>query len=124
MKSFYRYHWALVVVLLAVSLSCLASRADPRAGLISITITSNLTGLEINRVFLSPTDRDKWGPDQLKGSTIAPAGSATIENVACDAADLKVIAEDQNGCFFYQTVACGENFTWTIANNATPDCGN
>jgi hypothetical protein len=47
-----------------------------------------------------------------------------LSNVSCDAANIKAIAEDQNGCFLYQTVACGADSKWTITNDATPDCGN
>ena len=89
---------------------------------ISVTIANN-SGLEIRHVYLSPTDNDNWGPDQLNGSVIANGHSDTVSNIACDAASIKVIAEDQNGCFFYQTVTCGESSTWTITTSSTPDCG-
>ena len=89
----------------------------------SVTIANN-SGMEIRHVYLSPTDNDNWGPDQLNGDVIANGHSFALSNVACDAASIKVIAEDQNGCFFYQTVTCGENSTWMITTNSTPDCGN
>jgi hypothetical protein len=89
----------------------------------SVTIANN-SGLEIRHVYLSPVDNDNWGPDQLNGSVITNGHSDTVSNIACDGASIKVIAEDQNGCFFYQTVSCGDGSTWTISSNATPDCGN
>lgn len=87
-----------------------------------VTIANN-SGLEIRHVYLSPPASDNWGPDQLTGDVIANGHSFTLSSVACDGANIRVIAEDQNGCFFYQTVTCGETSTWTIANGATPDCG-
>ena len=62
--------------------------------------------------------------DQLGETPISPGRSTTLSNVSCDSAEIKVIGEDQNGCFLYQIVACGGDATWTITNNATPDCGN
>lgn len=90
----------------------------------SITLINN-SSREIRHVYLSPTSQDNWGPDQIGGSMIGSGGgSYTLNNVSCNQADIKVIAEDQNGCFLYQVVACGQSSTWTITNDATPDCGN
>lgn len=90
----------------------------------AITIANN-SNREIRRVYLSPPDSNNWGSDQLGGSVISPnGGSITISNVSCGGASIKVIAEDHEGCFFYQVVTCSESVTWTITNNATPDCGN
>ena len=56
-------------------------------------------------------------PDQLGNSVIsANGGSVTISNVSCGGASIKVIAEDQEGCFTYQVVTCSESATWTITN--------
>ena len=90
----------------------------------AITIVNN-SSREIRHVYLSPVDQNNWGPDQLVNSVISPdGGSFTISNVSCGGASIKVIAEDQDGCFLYQVVTCSESVTWTIANNATRDCGN
>ena len=89
----------------------------------SITITNNSSSWEIRHLYLSPVDQDNWGPDQLNGTVVAANGSLTLSNVSCEAASIKVISEDQNGCFLYQTVTCGQSQTWTITNEATPDCG-
>ena|SRR5215213_1440510 len=90
----------------------------------AITIVNN-SSHEIRHVYLSPPDQNNWGSDQLMNSVIsANGGSATISNVSCGGSSIKVIAEDQDGCFIYQVVTCAENATWTIASNATRDCGN
>ncbi|HEV7395853.1 MAG TPA: hypothetical protein VGN86_05020 [Pyrinomonadaceae bacterium] len=110
---------ALTLCLLA---AVTATRVGKTASTSSIAVTNSST-LEIRHLYLSPTNQDNWGPDQLDGSTIAPNGSFTINNVSCDQGSIKVIAEDQNGCFFYKTVDCSSNSSWTIASDATPDCG-
>ena len=90
----------------------------------SITVVNN-SSREVRHLYLSATNQNNWGSDQLGGSIIGSGGgSYTLSDVACSQADIKVIAEDQNGCFLYQVVSCGQNATWTITNDATPDCGN
>jgi hypothetical protein len=90
----------------------------------SITITNN-SGREIRHVYLSAPDQNNWGSDQLGTSVIsANGGSVTISNVSCGGASIKVIAEDQEGCFSYQVVSCSEGATWTITNDTARDCGN
>ena len=90
----------------------------------AITIVNN-TSREVRHVYLSPPDQNNWGSDQLVNSVISPdGGSFTISNVSCGGAGIKVIAEDQDGCFMYQVVTCSESVTWTIASNAARDCGN
>jgi len=90
----------------------------------SITIVNN-SGREIRHVYLSAPDQNNWGSDQLSNSVISPnGGSFTIGNVSCGGASIKVIAEDQEGCFSYQVVSCSEGATWTITNDTARDCGN
>jgi hypothetical protein len=90
----------------------------------SITVVNN-SSRDIRHLYLSATNQDNWGPDQLSGSMISSGGgSHTLSNVECSQSNIKVIAEDQNGCFLYQVLSCGQAATWTITNDATPDCGN
>jgi len=90
----------------------------------SITIVNN-SGREIRHVYFSPPDQNNWGSDQLGSSVIsANGGSVTLGNVSCGGATIKVIAEDQDGCFSYQVVSCSEGASWTITNETTRDCGN
>jgi len=99
------------------------SRADV-ATTTAITIVNN-SSREIRHVYLSPPDQNNWGPDQLVNSVIpAGGGSFTISNVSCSSSTIKVIAEDQDGCFLYQVVTCSENATWTITTSTARDCGN
>jgi hypothetical protein len=93
------------------------------AAAMSITIANN-SSREIRHVYLSAANGDNWGADQLNGSIPPGGGSVTLGNVSCSGAGVKVIAEDQNGCFLYQVVACNNDANWTITNDAVPDCGN
>ena len=112
----------LIVIGLLATLPLLAGARMTAAT--SITLVNN-SSREIRHVYLSPATQDNWGPDQLNGSMISSGGgSYTLSNVDCSQSNIKVITEDQNGCFLYQVVACGQNATWNITNDATPDCGN
>jgi len=90
----------------------------------AITIVNN-SSREIRHVYLSAPDQNNWGSDQLVNSVIAPnGGSFTISDASCGGASVKVIAEDQEGCFSYQVVSCSDSVTWTITNDSARDCGN
>jgi hypothetical protein len=116
----------LVVLLLVVLvigglplLACAFARSRPS---VSVTIVNN-SNWQFRHAYLSSVDGNDWGPDQLNGTEIAPGSSYTLSNIACEGAAVKVVIEDQKGCFLYKVVSCSENTTWTVTNNATPDCG-
>ncbi len=88
---------------------------------ISVTI-ANHSSREIRHVYVAAGDPNNWGPDQLHGS-IPAGGSATLSDVGCDGSSVRVIAEDNNGCFVYYTAACNANQTWEITDATAPDCG-
>ncbi len=120
----------LVLVLGAIAATPLFSRAAMLEARVvaapsemTLTIVNN-SNREIRHLYFSPTAQDNWGPDQLNSSTIVPGGSFTVNNVSCSASGTKAIAEDQNGCFVYQVLVCGDNASWTITNDTAPDCGN
>lgn len=114
------FRLATVVALLAIlSAVPLLSGAQTQT---TVNIVNN-SGWELRHVYLSPVDNDNWGPDQLNEMVIAPGQSYTI-NVACDQAQIKVISEDQDGCFLSTTVACTGSAVWTITNDLVPNCGN
>ena len=116
---------ALVVLGIFVGLMVcgpMLSRADAPATT-AITIVNN-SSREIRHVYLSPPDQNNWGPDQLVNSVIPPGGGSFTINVSCGGGSIKVIAEDQDGCFLYQVVTCSESATWTITTSTARDCGN
>jgi len=90
----------------------------------AITIVNN-SSREVRHLYLSAPDQNNWGSDQLVNSVISPnGGSFTISEASCGGAGIKVIAEDQEGCFMYQVVACAGSVSWTITNDTSRDCGN
>ena len=114
-----------VLVLVALSLTMIASvvgLSRARTAAINITVVNN-TSRDIRHLFFSPPDSNNWSSDQLNDSAIAPSQSATVSGVSCDQANIRLIAEDQDGCFIYQVVSCSSDPSWTITNNSARDCG-
>ncbi len=98
-----------------------ASRALP---LMSITVTNN-SGRDIHHLYLSPVDREAWGPDLLNETVLRTGQSFTINDVSCPGLEIKVIAEDREGCFAYGVVSCAQASSgWTLTSDTPKDCGN
>jgi hypothetical protein len=113
----------LIIVCIALSaLAALPLISSARsANSTSVNIVNN-SSRQIRNVYLSRVDVDDWGANQLS-SAIAPGQSVTISNFSCDTQQIKVIGEDQDGCFLSAVVACGTSSTWTITNDTAADCG-
>jgi hypothetical protein len=113
----------LILVAVFVALGALTSLAGATApSSVSLTVVNN-SGWEIRHLYLSPADNDNWGVDQLNDSSISPGASRTLD-VSWDQSTVKIVAEDQDGCFMHTTVSASGSPVWTIASNATRDCGN
>jgi hypothetical protein len=112
------------LIIVCVAFFALAALSTARTPSTSVNIVNN-SNREIRNVYLSHVDADDWSGDQLsKGATIAPGQSFALDNVACDQQQVKVLGEDQDGCFVSTVVTCGDNATWTITNDTARDCGN
>jgi hypothetical protein len=103
----------------AVATLPLLSRAQPST---SVNIVNN-SNRQIGQVYLAPVGSDDWSGNQLGESVIAAGQSYNLTNVACDQQQVRVIGEDQDGCFVSTVVSCGGNATWTITNDTARDCG-
>lgn len=100
------------------------TRATSALAAMSITVTNN-SGRDIHHLYLSPVERDAWGPDQLNDTVLRAGQSVTINDVSCAGYEIKLIAEDREGCFVYTVVSCAQASTgWTITADMPKDCGN
>ena len=119
---------ALMGALVSVpALSSIASTGVSNAQPVMMTIAvTNNSSRDILHLYLSPTDHDAWGPDLVsEGTVVRPGQTFNINDVACGANEIKVIAEDRQGCFVYGTVGCAQaSAGWAITDAAPPDCGN
>ena len=111
-----------------VAIPFLPSAANPKVSTVrpvmSIAVT-NSSSREVMYLYLSPVDRESWSGDQLEGQVLAPGQSFTIGDASCSGNEIKVVAEDRDGCFFYGIVSCAQASTgWNITNDLPRDCGN
>jgi hypothetical protein len=91
--------------------------------MLGISVINN-ADREIRHLYLSPVNQNSWGPDLLDGRVVKKGESFQITDAACQGYEIKVIAEDQQGCFSYGVVTCAEASTsWTITNDTPADCG-
>jgi len=114
----------LRLALLAVVLSSMGTvllYAAP-AQSVTLTVVNNSTK-EIRSLYLSPADNDNWGVDQLNDAAIGAGATRTL-NITWDQATIKLVGEDQDGCFLSATMNATSNIEWTISNDTQPNCGN
>ena len=112
------------LAILSLSLFALAALSSARTPTTTSANIVNNSNREVRNVFLSHVNADDWSGNQLStGQFIAPSQSYNLSNVACDQQQVKVIGEDQDGCFLTTVVNCGDNATWTITNDSARDCG-
>jgi len=107
----------------AISSGASVSRSTQPMMTIAVT---NDSSRDLYHLYLSPVDRDAWGPDLLaEGTVVKPGQTFTLTDVSCAGNEIKVVAEDKQGCFVYGIVGCAEaSSSWTITDATPPDCGN
>lgn len=100
------------------------AKNNSESSYLGITVVNN-SNHEIRHLYLSPVDRNAWGADLLSQGTVVRRGeSFAISEATCDGNEIKVIAEDAQGCFLYQVVGCAQaNTSWTITDETVADCG-
>jgi hypothetical protein len=113
----------VLIIALCALVAAVPWRSGAQPQTASIQVVNN-SSRQIRHLYLSPVDEENWGPDQLNDQTIQPGGSFTVSNVSCSGPEVKVIGEDEQGCFVTQVVGCTGDAVWTITNDATPNCGN
>lgn len=88
-----------------------------------ITVTNN-SSRTISHLYISQINPEAWSAD-LISQALTNGQSFTITDVSCSANEIKVIAEDPQGCFSYGIVSCAQaTASWTITNDTPVDCGN
>ena len=113
----------ICVTLLAVASVPLLSSGRSRTTATSVNIVNNTSGRTVVHVYLSHVNADDWSGNQLGDANIGPGQSYNLTNIACDQQQVKVIGEDQDGCFSSTVATCGASGTWTITNDTARDCG-
>jgi hypothetical protein len=109
------------VLMLVALLGTLTPLSATTPAPLTIKVVNN-SSWEIRRFYLSPVDNDNWGPDQLNESSISSGATRNL-NVSWDQSTVKLVAEDQDGCFMYTTIEATGSQVWTITSDTTRNCG-
>src|SRR6185503_3185143 len=122
LKALGRSRTRLQCLMLVAALGTLSFLAPPSVAAPPLAITvANNSNVVLRRLYLAPANTDNWGPDQLGTSPISPGGSRTL-NVSWDQSTLKLVGEDQDGCFMSTTVEATSSTSWTITTSTPKDC--
>jgi hypothetical protein len=111
---------ALAVVVLCSMATAFLIHAAPAQN-VTLTVVNN-SSREIRYLYLSPADNDNWGVDQLNESAIGAGDTRTL-NITWDQAAIKLVGEDQDGCFLSATMNATSNIEWTITLATPLNCG-
>lgn len=112
---------AMLATVLCTMGTMIGLYAAPRQS-VSITVVNN-SAKEISHLYVSAADNDNWGSDQLNDSAIGVGATRTL-NVTWEQSTLKLVGEDQDGCFLTTTVDATSGIQWTITNDTPRNCGN
>lgn len=82
----------------------------------------NQSKWEIHHIFLSSSDDQEWGPDQLEDEILAKGESLTLTGIDCDLYDIQVVDEDGDECVIEQVDLCNDHSYWKITDKDLLEC--
>lgn len=109
-------------LLICAALIAVAGLSVARSASGSVTV-ANQSSRTIVHLYVAHANAEDWSEDRLNGNAIGNGQSFTISNINWDESQIKVIAEDQDGCFLSTVVESNGSATWTITNNTAANCG-
>jgi hypothetical protein len=95
--------------------AALAQSAKPKMKTITIV---NKCSFNIQEIYLSDVDEDKWGEDLLGSSEVLKPGESIEVEIECGEWDAKLVAPDESTCEVPAVDICSADI-W----NVTADCG-
>ena len=102
----------------AISVAALSLTSAAAAGDIKITNSSDWS---LEHLYISETDKEEWGEDQLGDEIIAPGETFTLRGVPCATYDVKLIDEDGDECAVSEVDICGSG-GWKIESDDLLAC--
>lgn len=114
--------YRLLILVGAVSLFCvLTPLSSATAPTLTLSVVNN-SQKEIRHLFLASAGTDNWGDDQI--SEPISAGTSRNINASWNESTVKVVVEDEDGCFLTTTLDAAGNPNWTITSSTARNCGN
>jgi hypothetical protein len=96
-----------------------AQASKPKA---TITV-QNKSAHDIHHLYLTPSDHDDWGTDQLGDHVIdARKGSFKITGIPCGTYDVRLVDQEGDECVVEEVDICAAKETWTINDKDLRAC--
>jgi hypothetical protein len=105
---------ALTALMLPLPTSAEAQRAE--------FMINNKSDWDIHHLYLSPSDKSTWGPDQLGERIIHSGESFTLKNIPCGEYDIKVVDDDGDECVIEGVTMCRDHTHWDVTNKELLKC--
>jgi hypothetical protein len=113
--------YPLLILVAVVSLFCvLTPLSTATAPSLSISVVNN-SQKEIRHLFLASAGTDNWGDDLI--SEPITAGTSRNINASWNESTVKVVVEDEDGCFLTTTLDATGTPSWTITTSTARNCG-
>ncbi|HEX8843249.1 MAG TPA: hypothetical protein VF791_01195 [Pyrinomonadaceae bacterium] len=113
----------LAAVLVALTMLVWPSRSLAEQPQKAEFMIVNKSDWDIHQLFLSPTHKNSWGPDQLGDNVIKHGGgSYTLKNIPCGHYDIKVVDDDGDACVIEDVTMCKDHTHWDITNEGLAEC--
>lgn len=103
-----------LLVLCALSTPAFAAKAKVKI--------INQSKWEIHHLYMSSTDEESWGPDQLEDEILTKGDSFTVTGIPCDEYDIKVVDEDGDECIIEAVDLCRDESYWKITDKDLLEC--
>lgn len=88
----------------------------------SVVTIQNNSSWDIHQLYLSSTENEQWGPDQLGEKVIVGGDSFKLHGIPCDDYDVKLVDEDGDECVVGGVTLCADNDAWTINDDDLLSC--
>lgn len=82
----------------------------------------NKSDWQIDHFFLSSSEEEEWGDDQLGDQVIGTDESFKLTSIPCDTYDVKLIDEAGDECIVSEVDICGGGEKWVITNKILLAC--
>jgi hypothetical protein len=103
--------------------TCLLLAAMPAFAAKKATVKIiNQSHWSIHHLYLSTSDDQEWGDDQLGEDVLDKGDSFTITDIPCDVYDVKVVDEDGDECVIEAAKLCNDNSYWKITDKELLSC--
>ena len=81
----------------------------------------NYSRYRIDRLYLSTSDENSWGPDQLGQNVINANSAFTLTNIRPGEYDIKIVDRSGDGCTI-RRVSVFEDKVWTLTTASLLQC--